>query len=397
MIKKIYFALEEAESWVDSSTLGLFPTMWNFPDPKVKRYAVSVPGLSGDIDLSDALTGDVSFENVDGTISFRVLDSSKFDFPAFRQTYHGKTVKFRKDTDPNYYRIGRVEITDDDRQDVLRGFSISVDADPFAYALTETTHTLQVGVAVDEAKNGTYNYVAPAVPSDLVVSLPTNGVYPSNSDIKLYPDSGRWGSATSTPNFEIRVTKNALQKKTAVFQNGVEIDVKFLDYLTAENTLAKNSVYMLDGNVQVYNGGITGIYGYVKGYAYIEANGKKYGLNEPFSIGANGSAYLHLVCYVKSNYLYANEASVIFSGMKLKKLSSTQNVENNGRKTVVPTVTSSVDANIITQYGIEKLVAGKPVRMFGLTLNPGQIETAIYKDSGTAGTATIKFREGHFR
>lgn len=397
MIKKIYFALEEAESWVDSSTLGLFPTMWNFPDPKIKRYAVSVPGLSGDIDLSDALTGDVSFENVDGVISFRVLDASKFDFSAFRQTYHGKTVKFRKDTDPDYYRIGRVEITDDDRQDVLRGFSISVDADPFAYALTETTHTLQVGVAVDEAKNGTYNYVAPAVPSDLVVSLPTNGVYPSNSDIKLYPDSGRWGSATSTPNFEIRVTKNALQKKTAVFQNGVEIDVKFLDYLTAENTLAKNSVYMLDGNVQVYNGGITGIYGYVKGYAYIEANGKKYGLNEPFSIGANGSAYLHLVCYVKSNYLYANEASVIFSGMKLKKLGSTQNVENNGRKTVVPTVTSSVDANIITQYGIEKLVAGKPARMFGLTLKPGQIDTAIYPDSGTAGTATIKFREGHFR
>ena len=397
MIKKIYFALEEAESWVDSSTLGLFPTMWNFPDPKVKRYAVSVPGLSGDIDLSAALTGDVSFENVDGVISFRVLDSSKFDFPAFRQTYHGKTVKFRKDTDPNYYRIGRVEITDDDRQDVLRGFSISVDADPFAYSVTETTLTLQVGVAVDEAKNGTYNYVAPAVPSDLVVSLPTAGVYPSNSDIKLYPDSGSWVSSTSTSNFEIRVTKNALQKKTAVFQNGVEIDVKFLDYLTSENTLAKNSVYMLDGNVQVYNGGITGIYGYVKGYAYIEANGKKYGLNEPFSIGTGGSAYFHLVCYVKSNYLYANEASVLLSGMKLKKLGSTQNIANNGRKTVVPTVTSSVDANIITQYGIEKLVAGKPARMFGLTLKPGKIDTAIYQDSGTAGTATIKFREGRFR
>lgn len=397
MIKKIYFALEESEAWVDSSTLGLFPTMWDFPDPKVKRYAVSVPGLSGDIDLSDALTGDASFENVDGAISFRVLDSSKFDFPAFRQTYHGKTVKFRKDTDPSYYRIGRMEITDDDRQDVLRGFAISVDADPFSYALTETTHTLQVGVAVDEAKNGTYNYVAPAVPSDLVVSLPTSGVYPSNTDIRLYPDSGRWDSATSTPNFEIRVTKDALQKKTAVFQNGVEIDVKFLDYLTSENTLAKNSVYMLDGSVQVYNGGITGFYGYVKGCAYIEANGKKYGLNEPFSIGASGSAYLHLVCYVKSNYLYANEAGVIFSGMKLKKLGSTQNIANNGRKTVVPTVTSSVDANIITQYGIEKLVAGKPVRMFGLTLKPGQIDTAIYQDSGTAGTATIKFREGHFR
>lgn len=397
MIKKIYLALGESESWVDSSTLGLFPTMWDFPDPKVKRYAVSVPGLSGDIDLSDVLTGDVSFENVNGVISFRVLDASKFDFSAFRQKYHGKTVKFRKDTDPNYYRIGRVEIMDDDRQDVLRGFSLSVDADPFAYSMTESSHTLQVGVAADESKNGTYNYVAPSVPSDLVVSLPTAGVYPSNTDIKLYPDSGTWGSSTSTPNFEIRVTKNALQKKTAVFQDGVEIDVKFLDYLTSDNTLAKNSVYMLDGIVQVYNGGITGIYGYVKGYAYIEANGKRYGLNETFSIGTSGNAYLHLVCYVKSNYLYANEASVILSGMKLKKLGSTQNVANNGRKTVVPTVTSSVDANIITQYGVEKLVAGKPSRMFGLTLKPGQIDTAIYQDSGTVGTATIKYREGHLR
>ena len=75
MINNVYFQLDGSDEWQDSAALNLFVTKWDFPDPTVKKMTVSIPGLSGDIDLSSALTGDVAFENVKGTVSFAIFKS----------------------------------------------------------------------------------------------------------------------------------------------------------------------------------------------------------------------------------------------------------------------------------------------------------------------------------
>lgn len=370
MIKKIYFALEESESWVDSSTLGLFPTMWDFPDPKVKRYAVSVPGLSGDIDLSDALTGDVSFENVDGIISFRVLDASKFDFPAFRQTYHGKTVKFRKDTDPNYYRIGRVEITDDDRQDVLRGFSISVDADPFAYSTTEKSYTVTVPVATDKFLTGSWTDTA-------------------TFNATTYPSASAWNSS---PKNEIEITtsnfadKKGQGKASSASLPTITVSANSYYVLLADETISKPYWLSIRGKK-----------------LYVSCNGE-HQIGEIFATGAETAANIKFYV-LKFN---AEEPSTIpgkyadFSYKNIRLLwlgaVSTVPLANAGRKPVVPTIKSTVDATVFSNGEESYVTANVPTKAFNVTIGETSPQIAIYQESGTtAGTATIKFREGHFR
>lgn len=360
MINNVYFQLDGSDEWQDSAALNLFVTKWDFPDPTVKKMTVSIPGLSGDIDLSSALTGDVAFENVKGTVSFAIFRD--FDLSAFRDTYHGKIIKLRNDTDPDYYRIGRAEITSDNRLDKLRQFTISVNADPFAYSLVEKTYTLPV-----KAEEELF----------LTATFQTGGNYTSYSPIK-----SAW---TSSPTRSFKITNSNV--------NNATFDLPYI-------TLDANTLYIFNANrtitLTTNNGGKVRDRTYVV-FAKSDGTTKTASTGEIVNSEDYETAYIHAYAGfgAAGNRGYITVSDIYYH--KLGQPADSQ-IINNGRKIVVPTITSEIDATAITPSGNVTLTAGKPQKLFGVDLKQGANGLAIYSAEGSEdSSATITFREGYLR
>lgn len=82
--------------------------------PKAKTYTIDIPGMDGELDLTESLMGDVKYDNRTLKLSFEVEGdyyswatlSSKFN-----NFCHGRKVKVILDTDPNYYWEGRISLS----------------------------------------------------------------------------------------------------------------------------------------------------------------------------------------------------------------------------------------------------------------------------------------------
>lgn len=373
MIKKIYFALENAAEWVDSSTLGLFPTRWYFPDPDVKTVLVDIPGRSGVIDLTETLTGDAAFSNVSGEVAFRVIDSSLFDFSEFRKNYHGLRVKMRTDTDPNYYRVGRVTIIDDDRQDVLRGFTMSMDADPYAYAITVTEQTVPVPVAEDKFLSGTWT-----------------GASPKPNTITFTPGVTSW-QQNKVRDFDIGVSAivPTLAGRGMAFSLSLpQIEVEAGAY------------YMLACDTSWDTSHPEDIF--TEATVFAECGGGEYAAGTIFAASAAGAAVVKLRGHVR-NYTgisSAGRCTLQVRNLYLYKIGTAAQaaIENNGRMPVIPILTSTVDAVVSINGSLVPVEQGVPLKTFGLELKKGESELIMFQLVGeAAGTATIKFREGDLR
>ena len=114
------------------------------PEPNLTY--LEVPGRNGRLDLSEALTGDVTYANrtiklaLAGNVSVASwVERCKHIF----NSYHGRMVKVIFDDDPDHYYQGRASVSDPQRVRNGGQFSLTVDADPFRYdvELTAVTFT----------------------------------------------------------------------------------------------------------------------------------------------------------------------------------------------------------------------------------------------------------------
>ena len=110
--------------------------------PEVKTNIIEVPGSSVRIDLTETLTGHAEYGG--RTLTFTLgknLESSMWDefMRVFYNTYHGQSVKVILDSSPDYYFTGRASVEDFDRTRSLGTFTLTVDADPYRYDLTNST------------------------------------------------------------------------------------------------------------------------------------------------------------------------------------------------------------------------------------------------------------------
>lgn len=125
--------------------LLLRPKERPFPEPKLNY--VSIEGKSGDIDLSDALTGDVAYENVEFPLEFYVIDSMKTWEKKLRtisSILHGKKLKVIFSEDPNWYYTGRVTIGELSTDRNLGILSLECNFEPYKLAVNETIITKKV-------------------------------------------------------------------------------------------------------------------------------------------------------------------------------------------------------------------------------------------------------------
>lgn len=109
--------------------------------PDVKTQTVSVPGADGELDLTDALTGEPVFGNRTIKLKLGFCPRGPFDFYAFAAAVHGQRRKLELDGRDGYY-IGRCTVGTPDTSLDMTTFDVTIDADPYRFDPAATSITI---------------------------------------------------------------------------------------------------------------------------------------------------------------------------------------------------------------------------------------------------------------
>lgn len=395
MVQSFYIAFENSDEWEHSEDWGVLCSRYRFPDATIKENKVNVVGSNGVIDLSSELTGDVVFNNVQGEIGFIILRDSNFDYLHFKNKYHGKRVKIMPDNDIEHYRVGRLSIKEDNNQDVLKRVSMLLDADPFRYSVTEKVETHKVNIA----EVSTFTHVGNADDDFSYVDNDTN----------IFGEHGVAYScvnSTSQNNFYVA----ALNINAETLQVGEEkLTISLLPnteyYISASIRFAlpafssekdvSTDFRFWDTEAPLFfgfkfeNGDV--VYQFKNDFAAHEIKTAR------FAFFSAEHTELNLICYGflkrKANQVHNQLETLVIGNLKIAKTPSFVTLENNGRKQVVPSLTSNVDCEVVINSNSTHLTANQTKRNFDLVVN-GEKNNAIFIGD-EEGEVTITYREAY--
>ena len=113
--------------------------------PEPRTVLLDIPGMSGRLDLTEVLTGDVPY----GNREIKLELACQTDIEKWQQTclhifnkYHGRRVQIIFDEDPGFFYAGRAEVSDPKRLSSAGQMVIAIDAEPFRYETEQTIVTL---------------------------------------------------------------------------------------------------------------------------------------------------------------------------------------------------------------------------------------------------------------
>lgn len=140
-----YFLLNDRSTFYD---WHLILTAKSTTPPEPKTNLVNIDGINGSLDLSEALTGDVVYNDRTVTASFWTDYGKRADRENILQeiltAVHGRKIKIVDPDYPDYYFYGRVKIKS--YSNILPYMTLSLEAicDPWRYAKEETTRKIEV-------------------------------------------------------------------------------------------------------------------------------------------------------------------------------------------------------------------------------------------------------------
>lgn len=118
---------------------GLIPTSRPVINPPEPRYSyIEVPGMSGSLDVSDSLTGRISYENRTGSIEFLVPKDRSWTelYSTLMSFLHGKYMRIVLEDDPLYYYEGRLTLSNWKSNKNNSTITVNYDLAPFKYETT---------------------------------------------------------------------------------------------------------------------------------------------------------------------------------------------------------------------------------------------------------------------
>lgn len=137
-----------------AATIGGFHTWRDFHaviqnsdivgSPTPNTNYVDVPGGNGHIDLTEALTGDVTYSNRTLTFELAMKTMPSLWPQITNKIYnalHGKAVQVILDEEPSHYFYGRVTVESAARSQIAGQVVLSVDCEPYRYEIQETSVT----------------------------------------------------------------------------------------------------------------------------------------------------------------------------------------------------------------------------------------------------------------
>lgn len=122
---------------------GLIMNKKEYSDPVPKTNYVSVPGRDGSIDLTEALSDVVNYENRQANFIFLLTNGTYQDrldlLTEIIGNLHGQTVQIVDDDYLNYYMTGRLTVTGHTNNLAYGTITMSVNCDPWRYSTFTTT------------------------------------------------------------------------------------------------------------------------------------------------------------------------------------------------------------------------------------------------------------------
>ncbi len=140
-----YFILDKFNTWYD---WRLILTAKDVTPPEPKTNYVEIDGMSGSLDLSESLTGEVTYKD-------RIISASFWtNEGAFKErsnllrkivtSLHGKKIKIIEPDDPNHYFYGRVSVKSLNNILPYAEFTIEATCEPWRYSIEDTVRSIEV-------------------------------------------------------------------------------------------------------------------------------------------------------------------------------------------------------------------------------------------------------------
>ena len=133
--------------------------------PEPNTVLLEVPGRSGRLDLSEVLTGDITYSNRE--IKLELAAQTNRDrwvetcFHIFNK-YHGRVVHVTFDEDPGHFYVGRCSVKSPKRVATAGTMVITIDAEPYRFE-SEVYEVILTG-ATNTLSGTVENLRMPAVP-----------------------------------------------------------------------------------------------------------------------------------------------------------------------------------------------------------------------------------------
>lgn len=192
-----FFVLDKFNTWYD---WRLVLTAKDVTPPEPKTNYVEIDGMSGSLDLSESLAGEVTYTDRTIVATFWTDEGSRRDRERLLRdivvALHGKKIKIIEPDDPDHYFYGRVAITSRSNNLAYAEFTIEAVCEPWRYSVVETVRTIEVtndNAANLVIHNNGVKTVCPDIVVDGSLDITYNGVKTSAttgsfkiSTLKLY-------------------------------------------------------------------------------------------------------------------------------------------------------------------------------------------------------------------
>lgn len=115
MYHSIFFGINNSwkNTWDDWHIVPTSRPVFNPPSPK-NNY-IDIPGADGHIDMTEALTGDIPYNNRTGSMEFIVINGYcewHILYSEIMNYLHGRSFEARLEDDPNYCYVGRFSVNE---------------------------------------------------------------------------------------------------------------------------------------------------------------------------------------------------------------------------------------------------------------------------------------------
>lgn len=183
------FIFGEYNTWTD---WGLILTSKEIMPPKVKTNYVDIDGMSGSLDLSEALSGEPTYSNREIKTDFCATEGTVEEREELLRNItamlHGRRMKIQGPDDHNHYFYGRVSVSSVENYVTCSVISITAECEPWRYAadITELSIPVTSATALDvQILNRGVKTVCPEITITGSVTFTCNGIT-SNGTTGVY-------------------------------------------------------------------------------------------------------------------------------------------------------------------------------------------------------------------
>lgn len=175
-----YFILDKFNTWYD---WRLVLTGKDVTPPEPKTNYIEIDGMDGTLDLSESLTGEITYKDRTVSASFWTSEGSFTERASLLRkivsTLHGKKIKIIEPDDPDHYFYGRVKVKSLNNILPYATFTIEATCEPWRYAVDDTVRTIEVNsqiVTNAVINNNGVKTLSPVITVTGSVDITYNGV-----------------------------------------------------------------------------------------------------------------------------------------------------------------------------------------------------------------------------